>query len=322
MRIGIVGLGSAGRAHLSALKAVGVSSIYAADRNAQNCAWATQDERVTCYADHRELLAHEQLHGLIVATPPRSHAEQVADALRQRVHVLCEKPMALDIADCERIVSAASNASVSTTIGFCHRFEPAVRRLHQLTRDRALGEVVLFRCAFAHDLEEGVRLWLRDRAQSGGGVLADSGTHAIDLFRYLVGEVDEVTCHTSRTKSSINRGQDVEDMAVVGLRSGECVGSITLCWRAAPWEGTVEVLGTQSRAIVHYGGSHVASLHVRAGVSDWQEIPVAQTSRFQLQIEHWLGSIAGQHTPLATVQDGAEATRVLLQAYASSPGVL
>jgi predicted dehydrogenase len=314
-RIGIVGLGSAGRTHLAALKAVGVERISAADRNPRNRAWATQEHGVTCYADYTEMFEAQALDGLIVATPPRSHAELVSAALRKQMHVLCEKPMAVDMGDCNRIVSAASSSSKITTIGFCHRFEPAVKRLHELIRDGQLGELVLFRCTFAHNLEDGVRTWLFDRATSGGGVLADSGTHAIDLFRYLVGEVDGVACFTSRTRSSVARAQNVEDSAVLSLRSGECIGSIALCWRAAPWEGTVEAVGLDGRAVVHYGVSQGASLHLRRGASEWHEVPVTHADRFQLQIEHWLACLTGRQTPLVSVQDGFEATRVLLQGY-------
>src|SRR5262252_1109739 len=217
-RIGIVGLGSAGRTHLAALKSVGVEHIYAADRNPRNRVWAAQEHGVTCYADYNELLKSQALDGLIVATPPRSHAELVDEAVRSQVHVLCEKPMAVDMRDCDRIVSAASRSSKITTVGFCHRFEPAVRRLHELIQDGQLGELALFRCTFAHDLEEGVRAWLFDPATSGGGVLADSGPHAIDLFRYLIGEVDGVKCLTSLTRSSIAHEQKVEDSAVLSLR--------------------------------------------------------------------------------------------------------
>jgi len=317
-RIGIVGLGSAGRTHLAALKSVGVERIYAADRNPRNRLWAAQEHGVACYADFNELLKSQALDGLIVATPPRSHAELVDEALRNQVHVLCEKPMAVDMRDCDRIVSAASKSSKITTVGFCHRFEPAVQRLHELIQDGQLGELVLFRCAFAHDLEEGVRAWLVDPATSGGGVLADSGTHAIDLFRYLIGEVDGVKCLTSQTRSSIALQQKVEDSAVLSLRSGQCIGSIALCWRAAPWEGTVEAVGLDGRAVVHYGASQGASLHLRRGVSEWQEVSLAPADRFHLQIEHWLACLAGQQTPLVSVHDGFEATRVLLQGYAAN----
>jgi predicted dehydrogenase len=308
----------AGRTHLTALRAVCVQRISIADRNPQHRQWATNEGGLTCYANHADLLAREALDGIVIAAPPRSHAEQVIDALTSNVHVLCEKPMAMDVAECERIVSAASASSKTTTIAFCHRFEPAVRRLHELIRDGVLGELVLFRCVFAYRLEDDVRSWLRDSALSGGGVLADSGTHAIDLFRYLVGEVNEVTCFMSRTKPSVERAQGVEDNALISLRSGSCLGSVALSWRAAPWEGTVEVIGLNGRALVHYGSSEGASLHLRTGVTEWQSLPVAHADRFQLQIEHWLECVAGRDTPQVTVHDGLEATRLLLRAYESA----
>jgi predicted dehydrogenase len=314
-RIGIVGLGFAGRTHLAALQSVGVDCIFAADRNSRNRTWAEQERGITCYTNYADLLANEALDGLIVATPPSSHADIVDAAVRRQVHVLCEKPMAVKLSDCDRIVSVATSSRKITTVGFCHRFEPAVRRLHELIQDGQLGELVLFRCTFAHDLEEGVRSWLFDPATSGGGVLVDSGTHAIDLFRYLIGEVDDAACLTSRTRSSIALQQKVEDSAVLSLRSGQCVGSIALCWRAAPWEGTVEAVGLDARAVVHYGGSEGASLHLRRGATNWEDVPLTLTDRFHLQIEHWLACLAGQQMPLVSVHDGFEATRVLLQAY-------
>jgi hypothetical protein len=73
---------------------------------------------------------------------------------------------------------------------------------------------------------------------------------------------------------------------------------------------------------VHYGGSQGASLHLRRGVSEWQEVPLVPTDRFHLQIEHWLACLAGQQIPLVSVHDGLEATRVLLRGYEAAEHVI
>ena len=75
-----------------------------------------------------------------------------------------------------------------------------------------------------------------------GGVLFDSGSHAIDLFRYLIGDIDDIHGLTG-----VLRARPVEDASVVCLRSGNVLGTITLSWKTPPWQGLVEVIGTRGR---------------------------------------------------------------------------
>src|SRR5262249_44937721 len=143
----------------------------------------------------------------------------------------------------------------------------------------------------------------------------DSGTHAIDMFRFLAGDIDEVNGSTASLDTrSVPPG--VEDTAVASMRSGSVLGTIALSWKAPPWEGLVEVVGSHGRARVEYDGDRV-TLRQRAGDLPWRHVATARESRFVAQMRHFLACVRGEEEPLATVRDGLEATRAVLRIYGS-----
>jgi predicted dehydrogenase len=303
-RIGVIGLGTIGQTHVAALGTLG-AHVVGADPS------PVARERVAAFVeqsfeDYREMIARADLDGVVVATPPRTHREIAVAALGAGVAVLCEKPLALTLEDCEVIASAADSTSRPLQVGFCHRFQPEVKALLGLLNSGAIGAPVLVNISFIHGLTEQGREWITDAAQAGGGVLFDSGSHAIDLFRYLVGNVDEVRGMTA--------GQSVEDSSVACLRSGDVLGTITLSWKTPPWQGLVEVIGSTGRARVRYDGDHVV-LSASAGDAPWHVVRTPRMSRFVAQMQHFLACLRGEEAPAASARDGLEATRIILRIY-------
>lgn len=309
VRIGVIGLGTIGQTHVDALRQLS-AQIFGADPSAE------ARERVAafaqrCFADYEEMFASADLDGVVIATPPRTHRAIALQALSAGLGVLCEKPLAVTLEDCQAIASAARSAEPHFQVGFCHRFQPQVRALARLVSSNELGEIILINVSFVHGLAQLGREWITDRASAGGGVLFDSGSHAIDLFRHLAGDVDEVH------GLAVARPGRVEDSAVVCLRSGDTVGTLTLSWKAPPWQGLVEVIGSRGRARVDYDGSRV-SLRLRYGEEPWRVVRTPNTSRFVGQMWQFLDCVRGQAMPrqVAAAEDGLEATRIVLQVYA------
>ena len=162
---------------------------------------------------------------------------------------------------------------------------------------------------FVHGLTEEGRQWIVDPEHAGGGVLFDSGSHAIDLFRYLIGDIDDVHGLTG-----VLAAGRVEDASVVCLRSGNVLGTITLSWKTPPWQGLVEVIGTRGRARVEYEGERVR-LRALIGEAPWRVVRTSSVSRFVLQMRQFLACLRGEDTPRAGVRDGLEATRAVLRIY-------
>jgi predicted dehydrogenase len=306
MRIGVIGLGTIGQTHLSALRHVG-AQIFGADPSEAAQARSRQ-YTARSFADYRDLLSSADLDGVVIATPPQTHREIAVAALSGGLGVLCEKPMAVTLDDCEAIAASVREARGPFQVGFCHRFQPQVRALRGLLTSGALGPPLLVSISFVHGLTEEGREWITDPARAGGGVVFESGSHAIDLFRHLVGNVDDVRGLIARSP------EHVEDTSVVALRSGQTLGTITLCWRAPPWQGLVEVIGSKGRARVDYAGDRV-TLRTRLGSETWRYVRTHGGSRFVAQMQHFLACLRGEAQPGPTVSDGLEATRVVLRIY-------
>jgi UDP-N-acetylglucosamine 3-dehydrogenase len=312
MRIGVIGLGTVGATHLDALRELRVNEILGADPSAAARERA-RSSTARCFSDYRELLSTAGLDGVVIATPPRTHPAIAVAALEMELAVLCEKPLAITLADCEAIAKAVGSARAPFQVGFCHRFQPQVEALHGLIQSGPIGDPVLVSIAFVHGLTEEGRRWITDPEQAGGGVLFDSGSHAIDLFRYLVGDIDEVHGLTGMLEPG-----RVEDASIACLRSSAVLGTISLSWKTPPWQGLVEVIGTHGRARVEYDGER-ANLRMRTGDSSWRTVRTPRVSRFVSQMRHFLACIRGDETPRAGVGDGLEATRAVLRIYHRLP---
>jgi predicted dehydrogenase len=309
MRVGVIGLGTIGQTHLAALRHLGVAWIYGADPS------AAARERAAAivsraFADYREMLSGAELDAVIVATPPRTHREISLAALQAGVAVLCEKPLALTLEECEAVADAAAGSHRPFLVGFCHRFQPQVRALKDLLDAGALGQPVLATISFTHGLTEQGREWIVDPTLAGGGVLFDSGSHAIDLFRYLVGELDDV--------GGLTVGDLVEDVCIACLRSDGVLGTIALSWKTPPWHGAIEVIGSAARARVEYDDDRVRLL-TRANGAPWKSVRTSREDRFVAELRHFLACVRGEEAPLTSARDGLEATRAILRIYGDRP---
>src|SRR3954453_23674890 len=126
LRVGIVGCGGIGRTHLNAYRANGISPTALVEPNPTALAAAGAEYGGTPYPDYRAMFAATQLDAISICTPPAAHHEIAIAAAEAGCAILCEKPMATTVEDCEAMVAAARRAGVVLTVGFCHRFQPEI----------------------------------------------------------------------------------------------------------------------------------------------------------------------------------------------------
>ncbi len=147
------------------------------------------------YGDWRELLADERVEAVYIATPVHLHAAQTIAAAEAGKHVLCEKPMALSVAECDRMVAACDAHGVRLGVAYYRHFYPVVERIKAIISSGEIGRPVVAQMnAFEwFDPEPShPRRWLLDKAQSGGGPMFDFGCHRIELLVSLFGPVKSV----------------------------------------------------------------------------------------------------------------------------------
>ena len=176
--------------------------------------------------------AEPKLEFVDVATPPRQHAPSVIDALERGYHVLCEKPLALDLGEIGELRRAARRSHHTVFTVHNWKYAPLFRRLHGLLRAGAIGEVrdihwqVLRPSPPQGAAEAG---WRLDREQAGGGILMDHGWHAFYLMLFLAGRDPQSI--VARLGSELGFG--VEDAAHCEIDFAELRATIELRWGAA-----------------------------------------------------------------------------------------
>ena len=150
------------------------------------------------YADVDALLADPEVDAVYVASPHHLHLAHVTRAAQAGKAILCEKPVGVSTAEAQAVVDVCRAASVSLSVAYYRRYWPVVQEMRRLLADGAIGEVVQARVQLAdHFLPDPERAWLTEPEQAGGGALANAGSHWIDLIRYLLGDVVEVTAACS-----------------------------------------------------------------------------------------------------------------------------
>jgi myo-inositol 2-dehydrogenase/D-chiro-inositol 1-dehydrogenase len=179
-----------GRRHAENLahRVPGAELVAACSPLADETAWARAELGIAAsYAAYEDLLRHPGLDAVVLATPTSLHADQIIAALDAGVHVFCEKPLALSVADCRRVEqAAAARPAQIVMIGFVRRFDPSYRDAHAKLVAGAIGRPFLVRSQTGDQLDPSgffVRF-----APTSGGIFLDCSIHDIDLARWLLGD--------------------------------------------------------------------------------------------------------------------------------------
>ena len=196
---GLIGCGDIARKRVApALRDLPNSELVAVNRAQADRAEAFAREfgARRWYGDWRELLADEEVEAVYIATPVHLHAAQTIAAAEAGKHVLCEKPMALDVAECDRMVAACEANGVRLGVAYYRHLYPVVERIKAIISSGEIGRPVVVQAnAFEwFDPEPShPRRWLLDKKQSGGGPMFDFGCHRIELLVHLFGRVRSVS---------------------------------------------------------------------------------------------------------------------------------
>lgn len=317
-RVGVVGLGSIGRIHIASWKANGVVPVAFADAVPAALEATVAEHGGKAFDDGVALIRSGMVDIVSICTPPLFHRELAIAAADAGVAVMCEKPLARTLTDAEAIAEAVERSGTLFSVGFCHRFEPAIETLKAMTDAGELGDIMTFRNRFAGLKADAHTTWFGNPDLAGGGVMADTNVHSIDIFRYLVGEPVDVHALTSTRETEHGPRLRVDDTALLTLRtaSGE-LGIIEGSWRTPPGEWTVTIYGTKGTAAYNYGSGELTFRNADGTVD---EIEVQPGSRFEREFAHFLQCWRGEAEPRVTVRDGLAANRVLHMAYESAGG--
>ncbi len=185
--VGIIGCGVIGARRAGAL--AGARLIACADANLDRAIALASATGAKLARDWREILDHDGVDAVVVATTNEALAEIAAAAIQAGKHVLLEKPGGRSVAEIERLIALERTHDVRVRAGFNHRYHPALIKARELVDAGAVGELMFVRGRYGHGGRLGYeKEWRANPALSGGGELIDQGVHLIDLARWFLGD--------------------------------------------------------------------------------------------------------------------------------------
>jgi predicted dehydrogenase len=222
--------------------------------------------------DWRDVLDHPDVDAVSITAPNFVHREMAVAAAEAGKHFWGEKPLGRTPAETAEIAAAAERAGVRTIVGLNYRHPPAVQHAQRLIADGVLGEVNHFRMQFVASYSanpHGALSWRFSRALSGAGILADLGSHAVDLAQFLLGPIVRVTATSAiliprRPKVAMGEGTHfsvVDDAAEYGdVENEDWVAALVEF--ASGVKGTIElsrvIVGAEARYVFEANGTRGA----------------------------------------------------------------
>ena len=189
VKIGIAGLGRLGKRHATnlAYRVPGAVLAAACSPVDEELDWARETlPEPRLYSDYEGLLADREIDAVWLVTPSSLHAEQIVAALRAGKHVFCEKPLSLDVAECERVLDVAREyPHLEATIGFMRRFDPSYRDAYEKAMAGKIGRPFMVRSQTT-DQNDPDGFFVRF-APTSGGIFLDCTVHDIDVARWFFG---------------------------------------------------------------------------------------------------------------------------------------
>ena len=325
LRVGLIGAGLQGKRRAPVLAQFPETELVIVAAAHQDTAKRLADS-VGCQATDRweEVVARDDVDVVLVCTPPHLHAQMTIAAMKRGKHVLCEKPLTRTIEEAEEVLQAAEANKVVLKCGFNHRHHPGIQKAHEWFNDGIIGKLSFIRCRYGICGRPGYeKEWRANPEIVGGGHLMEQGIHAIDLFRWFMGEFTEVVGFTATHFWDMS---PLEDNAfALFLTAAGQVASIHSS--LTQWKNlfSFEVFGQDGYILVEgLGGSYETEkvvLGKRALLEPFREEITEFRGGDRSWYEEWkefTAAIEDNREPLGNGYDGIEALRLVQAVYESA----
>jgi predicted dehydrogenase len=339
-RIGLIGAGGISELHLPAYEDHAEKATLAGvcDVDAEKAESVADDFGVEYWTDHETFLNEADIDAVDIALPHHVHYPVAKAALEAGKHVLIEKPLAPDLADCVELVDLADERELTLLVGQMQRYHPPYRALKERVDAGELGEIRHARCdALVNQADlfpEGH--WLYDGEKAGGGGVIGYSVHKLDLLRYYLGDVTRAAAWTRTVDDAF---EDAEDYAtgMLEFESGAIADfSVALSAPAMPYTESFWLLGDDG--VVHtlpdgqqaegYVGSPTPRINARddpearkqfdevAVESDGTDLPTADA--FVNEILHFVDCVETGAEPLTSGRDNLGTMAAIRAIYESA----
>ena len=338
VRVGLVGSQFISGIHFAALESVAAAEVVAvASPTAGHARTFAEDRGIgRWFQDYRELLEMPEVDMVVLGLPNDLHCEAVLAAAAAGKHVVVEKPMAMNLDQCDQMIAACRAAGVKLMYAEELCFAPKYVRLKRLVDEGALGVPFLIKQSEKHDGPHAGWFW--DVERSGGGVALDMGCHAIAFFRWMLSGPDglhrpratSVAAHLGTYVHGDRTRGDDEAIIVVEFEGG-CRGMAEESWaKPGGMDDRAEVHGSggvayadllRGNSIETYSRDGYGYSVEKAGDTRGWSFTIYEEAwnyGFHQEMEHFVDCVQRDLQPLVTGEDGRAVMEIILAAYASA----
>lgn len=313
VRLGLIGCGAIAKTHLDAIKRVPRIKLYTiCDARPDVAQAAALAHHCRSSVNAADVLDDPLIDAVIICVPPVYHYEILKKAIRTGKHVLCEKPFTVQLSQALEIKKLCQRSQKTMQMASKFRFVRDVIQAKKYAEAVVVGLVVMCEVIFCSIVNMASR-WNSDPKISGGGVLIDNGSHAVDVIRYLAGPIKSLYAQVGRKIKDLK----VEDTARLHFETNDgVIGMVDLSWllykntdsflNIFGTHGTIEVGWTKS---VVWNSKEKTSKVFGGGYN--------KLDAFTSELEHFVDCIQKKTKPILTIDDAVESVRVIETAYAS-----
>jgi len=323
MKIAFAGTGYINKVHAQAARNLGLESEAVVNHKADSMIeFGKQFGIARQYTDVESLLKDGNVDALVISTPNYLHKLQTIAALNAGVHVMVEKPMAINAQEAEQMCEAAEKSGLLLMVAHCWRFDPEVLWLKE--QSSKLGKIIRTKGTGVHT-HWGPSGWFTQKEFAGGGALADMGIHALDTARFLLGDPQPVAVYAKI--GTYYKDFDVDDTGVIVV---EWDNGATSYFESGWWqphadgpEAATQLYGTQGFGQVFPTKLEIPNMQEqKIDVIDsgfpFPRVSQAPQSLYDAQLKYFVECMQKNQTPIPGGLEGWVNMKVVDAAYQSS----
>ncbi|MBN1348484.1 Gfo/Idh/MocA family oxidoreductase [candidate division KSB1 bacterium] len=285
------------------------------------------------YFREKDLLSDPDIDAVYIATATYLHKEQTCMAAIAGKHVLCEKPMAMTLIECEEMIDACRKNRVKLMLGYMMRFHAIRQVIKRMVDDGKLGKIVLARAQLSCWYPPIAGAWRQKLELGGGGSLIDMGTHCIDLLEMFVGKASKINCFVANAVHAY----ESEDSAIALLEFENGAHGVVDSYFNIPCESSenrLEIYGTRGSIMasgtIGQASDGEAIARPESIVEDYDALQTGIDASggvllkpelvniYQAEIEHFSECIEKDRTPWITGEAGMRNLKLVLAGYESA----
>ncbi|MCQ9207202.1 MAG: Gfo/Idh/MocA family oxidoreductase [Omnitrophica bacterium] len=223
-KVGLIGCGSIFPMHAQSLvKTPGVTIRAICDIKPARAKKAAKRYQAKAYFDFKKMLKTEELDSVHILTPHYLHPEMTIEAAKRKINILCEKPIAIDPKDADRMIAACRKNCVALGVISQNRYNPGSRLVKKIIKSGKLGKIKAIKLVLSYHKPDSYYEksdWKGTWDKEGGGVLIDQSIHFIDVLQWLIG--DRVEYVEANIANRMHKSIEVEDLAegVIKFKKG------------------------------------------------------------------------------------------------------